>query len=134
MYIEKTRFTLFYDGACPLCAREIAHLKRLDTQQHIKFEDVNQTHFSTRYPWLPREQALQILHGRTGDGEIVRGLDVTVAAWSLVGRKHWVAWLRWPLIKPLTDFAYRLFAKHRHLVARLLTRDKTCQCNPPSDA
>jgi predicted DCC family thiol-disulfide oxidoreductase YuxK len=34
------RLTVFHDGACPLCRREIALMRRLDRRGRIEFVDV----------------------------------------------------------------------------------------------
>lgn len=110
--------TLFYDSKCPLCAVEIQHMMRRDTHRVIRFEDIHAEDFSVRFPWLPPERAMQLLHGQRADGEVILGLDVTVLAWSLVGKQHWVAWLRWPGIRILADWGYRLFARYREPITR----------------
>ena len=35
--------SVWYDGACPLCSREIALLRRLDREQTITFHDLSLT-------------------------------------------------------------------------------------------
>ena len=37
------QLTVFFDGQCPLCTREIALLKQLDTRQRLHFEDIHAT-------------------------------------------------------------------------------------------
>jgi DCC1-like thiol-disulfide oxidoreductase len=38
--IQKPALTILYDGACPLCIREIALMQRLDRHKRIAFVDV----------------------------------------------------------------------------------------------
>jgi predicted DCC family thiol-disulfide oxidoreductase YuxK len=38
----RSRLTVWYDGACPLCTREIALMRRLDRKKAISFVDVAQ--------------------------------------------------------------------------------------------
>lgn len=124
----QSQLTLFFDSECPLCANEIAHLRRLDVEHHINFEDIHAVDFEARYPWLSRQRAMKLLHGQTFDGKRLYGLDVTVLAWTLVGKRHWVSWLRWPGIKSIANFAYKLFARHRQSIAHLFTGNKICRC------
>ena len=35
--------TVFFDGACPICAREIALMKRLDRKQQLAFCDFSRS-------------------------------------------------------------------------------------------
>ncbi|MFT6308343.1 MAG: putative DCC family thiol-disulfide oxidoreductase YuxK, partial [Halioglobus sp.] len=31
---------MFYDGACPLCSREVAHYRRIDTNNNVSWLDI----------------------------------------------------------------------------------------------
>lgn len=121
---------IFYDGGCPLCLAEMKHLIKLDRQKKIDPVDINQESFKEDYPEIDRQKADQILHGQLADGTILLGLDVTHKAWSLVGKGRWTAIIRWPIIRPLADFAYLKFARHRHFLSRVITGKERCQsCN-----
>ncbi|MBY6095557.1 thiol-disulfide oxidoreductase DCC family protein [Ferrimonas balearica] len=122
--------TLFFDGQCPLCRREIEALKARDALHQIRFEDLNHPDIAERHPELDLTLAHRVLHGQRSDGTWLTGLDVTHAAWSLVGRGHWTAPLRWRPVKPIADLAYRFFARHRHRLSYLLTGEQRCEvCN-----
>ncbi len=121
-----TELSIFYDGGCPLCVAEMDHLKRLDNAGKIAFEDICAADFNARFPRVDRQQADRILHGELGDGEMIYGLDVTYWAWALVGKRHWVAILRWPLFKQLAQLGYLFFARYRHQISRLLTGKTRC--------
>jgi predicted DCC family thiol-disulfide oxidoreductase YuxK len=118
--------TLFYDSACPLCRHEMLKLKRHDRLDHIRLVDINQPQTAECYPELNLLKASQILHGLTADGRWIYGLDVTVMAWQIAGKYSWLRLLRLPLVKPLADGAYLLFARHRHSLSFLLTGKRRC--------
>jgi predicted DCC family thiol-disulfide oxidoreductase YuxK len=114
--------------------KEIAALRRLDTTGQIHLQNIHAQDFSERYPMLSVARADRLLHGLTAEGRWLTGLDVTVKAWQLVGKHRWLRALRWPLIKPLADISYRLFARHRHKLAYWLTGQRRCdQCVDSSD-
>ena len=71
------QLTIFFDGGCPLCAREIGHLERLDYAKNLAFEDIYAPLFSERFPHIDQHKADQILHGQWQDGGIIYGLEVT---------------------------------------------------------
>ncbi len=119
--------TIFYDGRCPLCLAEMRQLHALNKQGKLRFEDIHAENFQQRFPDINSDAAARILHGRLETGELLLGLDVTHRAWSLVGKKRWLAALRWPLIRPVADLAYRVFARHRYRLSRLLTGQARCQ-------
>jgi predicted DCC family thiol-disulfide oxidoreductase YuxK len=125
-----TELKIFYDGGCPLCLAEMKHLLKLDQYNKIDLVDINQEGFQAKHPNINRAKAEQILHGQLADGSILLGLDVTHKAWSLVGKGKWTAIIRWPLIRPIADFAYLQFARHRHFLSRLITGQERCEsCN-----
>jgi predicted DCC family thiol-disulfide oxidoreductase YuxK len=123
------QLTVFFDGHCPLCTKEIALLKQLDTRQKLHFEDIHAIDFVYRYPYIDVVAADRRLHGQLANGQIITGLDVTAQAWSLVGHHRWLQILRWPVIRWFADLAYLVFARFRHPIARLFG-GKTCddQC------
>jgi predicted DCC family thiol-disulfide oxidoreductase YuxK len=118
--------TIFYDGNCPLCSREMKALRRYDQHNRIQLEDIQQTDFEQKFPDIDKRKATNILHGKL-DGVTLLGLDVTCHAWRLVGKKPWIALLRFPIIKPFADWAYLLFAKHRIRISSILMGKKNCE-------
>ena len=113
MTIEQTKpaATLYYDGRCPLCMREMARLATLKSEQ-LQLADI---HTLPDDPGLPdRETLLRNLHLRTADGQLLTGVDANVAAWNFTSRGRWFRWLRWPLLRPVTDRVYRHWAQWRY--------------------
>jgi predicted DCC family thiol-disulfide oxidoreductase YuxK len=125
--VDMTDLTIFYDGGCPLCAAEMRHLNSLDSARKIAYEDIYAADFSARFPQIDQQEADRILHGQLANGELIYGLDVTYQAWVLVGKRKWVAILRWPIIKPIADVIYLLFARHRNRISKLLTGQSRCE-------
>lgn len=121
-----TKLTIFYDGGCPLCAAEMNHLRKRDNHHAIAYEDIYADGFEKRFPYIDRPQADRILHGQLADGKIIYALDVTYEAWTLVGKRHWVAILRWPFCKQVADLVYVFFAKYRHTISALISGEKRC--------
>lgn len=120
------QLTIFFDGNCPLCAREISALRARDRQQRITFENIYAADFARRYPAIDIVKADRTLHGQLADGTMIYGLDVTAKAWRLVEAHRWIQVLRWPVIRWFTDTGYLLFARLRHPLGRLLGRAKAC--------
>jgi len=117
---------IFYDGRCPLCVAEMRQLASLDANSQLALEDISAADFSTRFPHVDVAEANRILQGELPDGRLIHGLDVTCLAWRVVGKGHRVAFLRWPLIRPVADMTYRIFARYRYGISRLLTGKPRC--------
>lgn len=119
--------TVFYDGFCPLCVREMAQLRQLDKQGALQLVDIQVAQSAIAFPQVDFVEASQILLALTADGRLLRGLDSTHAAWSAVGLGYRTAWLRWPLIRWVADKAYLYFAANRYRISYWLTGQARCE-------
>jgi len=114
--------TIFYDSYCPLCSAEINQLKTYDSNNQLSFADINAVDFIQRYPYIDKLEANKLLHGELSNGEMIYGLDVTCLAWTTVGKHRWLAILRWPGLRWISDRAYLFFARHRNTISSLLMK------------
>jgi len=123
---------VLYDGDCPLCTREIALLRRLDRGRgRIEFEDIARPEFDAARYGLDQDTAMARIHALLPDGRVVEGVEVFRRAYAAVGLGWLVAPTRWPLLRPLADAAYRVFARNR---LRWTGRDGECadgRCRAP---
>ncbi len=121
--------TLFFDGQCPLCEKEISHLKKRNYNDVIAFVDINAAEFSQTYPDMDWDALNERIHAIDESGEVYIGLDATHKAWSLVGFPWLYASLRWPIIRFFADKAYLLFARNRYKISYWLTGKERCDKN-----
>ena len=119
---ESWSLALLFDGDCPLCTREIAWLRRRDRAGRLAFVDIAAPAFDPDAYGRTRQQLLAAMHAQRPDGALLAGADVFREAYALVGLGWLVAPTRWPLLRPLVDAAYRLFARHRERLGRLFGR------------
>lgn len=80
------KLTVFHDGACPLCAREIALMRRLDRRGAIAFVDVADPGASCP---IDRHAALARFHA-IEDGRLLSGAAAFAAMWRAI-----------PVLRPL---------------------------------
>ena len=111
--------TVWYDGGCPLCRREIALMRRLDRRRRIAFIDVASGDAACP---IDRAALLARFHAEE-DGRLYDGAAAFAAMWRAV-----------PLLRPLgllaryrpvllaLETAYRLFLKVRPRLQRLAAR------------
>lgn len=118
-----TKTTVFYDGACPLCRREIEFYRGLKGADGLAWIDVSVTDPSGVAPGLTKDQALTRFHVMCADGELVSGGAAFAAVWSrlrsfrLLGR----AFRIWPLSWCL-ERAYDWFLKVRPALQRRVAK------------
>lgn len=118
--------TIFYDGACPLCVKEMDALRGEDRAGSLVFVDLHSDHLQKNHPQVDFNAAMRILHAEQ-DGKMLKGLDATAAAWRTVGKKPWVQCIRWPVVRWFFDLAYLMFARNRYRLSWLFTGQSQCQ-------
>lgn len=118
--------TVFYDGFCPLCVREMAQLQKADRLHQLQLIDIQQAELMQAYPHIDVATASRVLLALTADGKVLQGLDSTHAAWSAVGLGYRTAWLRWPVVRWFADKAYLYFAANRYRISFWLTGRARC--------
>ncbi len=106
--------TVLFDGECPLCAREVAMLRRLDRGRgRIGFDDIAAPEFDAARYGQTHEALMARIHGMLPDGTLVEGVEVFRRAYAAVGLGWALAWTRWPGLRRISDAGYRWFARNR---------------------
>jgi predicted DCC family thiol-disulfide oxidoreductase YuxK len=119
---------IFYDGECPLCAREVNMLRRLDRRARILLTDIAAPGFDASALGLTQAALMASIHGRLPDGRVIEGVEVFRRAYQAIGLRPLVALTRLPGIRQSLDAAYRVFAKNR---LRLTGRCSAGHCELP---
>ena len=114
---------VFYDGACPLCLREIDMLRRKDDKQRILFTDISAPNFDADSVGVAWPTLMERIHGRLPDGTLIEGVEVFRRLYAAVGFGFLVAASRLPLVAPLLNLSYRAFAKNRLRLTGRCTED-----------
>ena len=121
------RATVYFDGACPLCRREIAHYAARDRAGLLSFADIAADPAPLAAIGVGREDALARLHVRLEDGSVLVGARAFAAIWDRLPRWRVLARaLRaLPGAMALAEAAYRVVARNRtRVVATLCARGR----------
>ncbi len=121
---EKSCLTVYHDGACPLCAAEIALYRRARGAEAITFVDAALPDTEAELgPELSREAALARFHVRDRHGRLVSGAAAFVALWRTLPGWRWLGRVvgTRPIL-PLAELAYCAFLPLRPHIARALSR------------
>lgn len=128
----KPTFEVFYDGACPLCRREIDLVRRLDRRERVRFTDISSSGFDPTFLGRTREEMMARIHGRKADGSLIEGVEVFRQLYAAVGLGIVVAVTRLPPLSWALDRAYTWFAKNRlRLTGRVECTEKSCRAFAP---
>ncbi len=107
--------SLFWDGACPLCRREIQYYKWLDTEKRVDWVDIQTQPERLAVHGVPLEVALARIHGTDRRGTLVQGVPAFLAVWEVL--PYWNVLppivRTFPFAMPLVDAAYSWWAKRR---------------------
>ena len=115
--------TVLYDGSCPLCRREIAHVQGLAQRQGntgLCFLDLST---DTAHDPAERQALLARFHVQRGNGTRLHGAAAFVAMWQRLPGWRWLArTARLPGAMPLLEAAYRGFLRLRPALQRMARR------------
>lgn len=117
--MEETRLTVWYDGACPLCLREIGLMRRLDRRGAIRFVDI----VGDGACPIDRASLLARFHAQEDGRPIVSGAAAFAAMWRQIpvlaplGHAARVPPILWAL-----ERCYRGFLKIRPTLQRFVAR------------
>ena len=134
------QLTLLYDGGCPLCVREVTFLRGRDQRLHpgaprLAFVDIDDAHYNpANHGDISYREAMGRIHALASNGRVLRDVEVFREAYRLIGLGWLYAPTAWPLLKPLTDGAYGLWARWRLPLTRRPNLDQLCHCRSETAA
>lgn len=109
---EGCGLTVYYDGSCPLCRREIGLYQGLHAAQPLRWHDVSSQ--APEDSQLSQSQAMARLHVRDARGQVLSGAAAFVALWAcLPGWRHLARLARLPGVLWLMEGSYRGFLRLR---------------------
>ncbi len=121
---------VLFDGACPMCRREIAHYRRVHGATRLAWLDIARDHAALPIDGIGRETAMARFHVRDSRGIWHTGAYGFAELWShLRGYRHVSRAIRALHLLPLIDRAYTHFARWR--LRRQCNEDT---CSPRHDS
>ena len=126
--LVKEQYHLLYDGACPICSREVLWLHRRRPEA-IEAVDIAAKDFDADVYGLIANQVDAALYGIRPDGSVTVGMDSLREAYRLAGLGRLMNWTGWWPARPTFNAFYRWFARNRMRIGRLLGRQDDCADN-----
>ena len=107
---------VFFDGSCPLCAREINLYSKLDKDDEIEWVDVSQPEPATPVG-ITRERLLSRIHLLDSEGKLQIGASAFFFIWKKLPGWRWLGNLeKNKLIFFLAQIFYEIFLLVRPLI------------------
>lgn len=114
--------TVFFDGSCPLCRREISVYRHLVPATPIDWVDVSAGDAATTTGRTCGELMARF-HVRTADGAMLSGAAAFVSLWLLFPGWRWLGKFgALPGMTPVLELVYRVFLRMRPTIQWMFRR------------
>ena len=120
--------TVFYDGLCPICNREVTLYKKLDRAARVQWTNLRQDPDALAAESFSYQEAMDLLHVKDGDGKVHIGMDAHLCMWSQLPyfRVVAAALKAMPRSTRVLEKFYLVFTRYRPGLSR---PDLSCSCN-----
>jgi predicted DCC family thiol-disulfide oxidoreductase YuxK len=109
--------TVMFDGACPLCRREVAFYQSLAPLQTVSWLDVSKE--AAKLSKTDQARYMARFHVRLQDGRLLSGAAAFVALWLVMPGWRWLGRFgRLPGVILILELAYRGFLHLRPFFQR----------------
>ena len=103
--------TVFYDGKCGLCSKEINHYRKIAPDGVFDWQDITAYPDGLKKEGITLSQGLKLLHVKDNSGKMHTGAHAFIVIWRQLGRWRLLALIvSLPLIRQIANFVYRIFA------------------------
>ena len=116
------RSVIFLDGNCPFCRREVTWLMRRDRAGRLGVVDIAAPDFDAAWWGLTQDAVEARFHTMTADGRMLDGVAAFRHVYGAVGLGWLAAPTGWPVLRPIFDGLYRIFARYRVPLGNLIGR------------
>lgn len=106
---------LLYDGQCPLCVREVNFLQKQDRDRGlVVFVDIADDDYNpAENGGIDFATAMGRIHAVLPDGSVIKNVEVFRQVYNILGIGWIYAATGWPIIGPLVDLLYGIWADWR---------------------
>jgi predicted DCC family thiol-disulfide oxidoreductase YuxK len=106
--------SVFYDGKCGLCSREINHYRKISPEGIFDWQDITVSDAGLRKAGIPLSEGLKNLYAMDESGHMHVGVDAFILIWKQLKRWRVLAGIvSMPGINRVTCIAYDKFADWR---------------------
>ena len=113
------KLTVFYDGLCQLCSREIDHYRKQDGASNIDFIDICQPGFKAEDQGVDPFEVHKVMHVRRPDGTLATRVEAFVEIWERLPKyRRFAKWARLRGVNQCLEVGYTAFAFVRPYLPR----------------
>lgn len=105
---------VFFDGACPLCSKEIKHYRGLPGANHMEWIDVSEPELQLSAYGISQHEAMQVFHVLDANGVWQRGAYGFAEVWRHLRFYKLLTYVfKIPGLLPTLNYFYHRFASWR---------------------
>lgn len=132
--MNSAKVTVYYDGLCVLCSREIEHYRRSRGADLINFVDICAPGFDPRAHGVDPKAVHRVMHVKRADGTLATKVDAFVTIWDTLPGYWLLAKIaRYRLVRFFLNFGYHLFVRVRPYLPRRSSDIYSCSDSPYCD-
>ena len=106
--------TVYYDGKCGLCRKEISHYKKIATEGQFIWSDITHDAAPLSQLGVSQMDALRRLHATDRNGKLHIGVDAFILIWGQLPTWRPLAILvGLPVVRYIAAMLYNRFADYR---------------------
>ncbi len=122
------KLTVYFDGLCHLCSREIDHYRRQNGSDQLRFVDITLPEFDAQTENLDPKLVHKVMHVKTQNQELKTGVEAFIAIWDHLPKYQWLSKLaKTSALRPFLDLGYQGFAAVRPYLPR---KTNNCEQSP----
>ena len=110
--------TIYFDGSCPLCTREVQLLTRYDDRKQLQLVDCSAQNFAA-IDGHSREAMMALIHARDSGGQWLIGAPVFAAAYHASGFASIANLWGSARLQPMWRVVYPWIARNRMWLSKL---------------
>ena len=125
--MDNAKLTIFFDGGCPLCQREVDFLQSKNHEANLKFIDINNPEIPLELEYgITYKQSMERIHALKSDGTLIKDIKVFQEAYALIGLGWIYAPTKLPIFDKFIEFIYGIWAKYRLKLTFRPSIEKLC--------
>lgn len=106
--------SVFFDGKCNLCSKEINYYQRIAPKNTFNWVDITKTPGELDKFEIKLSDGLRLMHVADSNGNIFTGVDAFIIMWKQI--KYWKIlglFVSLPIVKQIANLLYQYFADWR---------------------
>jgi len=106
--------SVFFDGKCNLCSKEIDYYQRIAPKNTFNWVDITKTPGELDKFEIKLSDGLRLMHVADSNGNIFTGVDAFIIMWKQI--KYWKIlglFVSLPIVKQIANLLYQYFADWR---------------------